>query len=243
MTIDDTIIDDKIRYDINREAAKISALSSGKIDKYEFLTGEEILSSDQSRIIKQAKFRYSPLGKAFEKQIKTIEEKGKKQVEALEVLKPNVLNLTIKDMIPENTLTEEAKNERLETNNMLKKIIKKQLSDHHNNLQCLRIKHLELSNNLLQLVPKVVFRILLRNISNSLRMSNIQQLKTKNKKIHKLKPKEQHIPYQVPIINLTDYDIDSSCLKYGLHHSFIDKNRFIKRDLGVELESLAASVD
>ena len=86
-----------------------------------------------------------------------------------------------------------------------KKIIKKQLSDHHNNLQCLRIKHLELSSNLLQLVPKFVFRILLRNISNSLRMSNIQQLQTKNKKIHKLKPKEQHIPYQVPIINLTDY--------------------------------------
>ena len=124
-----------------------------------------------------------------------------------------------------------------------RKIIKKQLSDHHNNLQCLRIKHLELSSNLLQLVPKVVFRILLRNISNSLRISNMQQLQTKNKKIHKLKPEEQHIPYQVPIINLTDYDIDSSCLKYGLHHSFIDKNRFINRDLGVELESLAASVD
>ena len=122
-------------------------------------------------------------------------------------------------------------------------MIKKQLSDHRNNLQYLRIKHLELSSNLLQLFPKVVFRVLLRNISNSLRMSNIQQLKTKYKKIHKLKPKEQHISYQVPIINLTDYDIDSSCLKYGLHHSFIDTNRFIKRDLGVELESLAASVD
>ena len=109
-----------------------------------------------------------------------------------------------------------------------KKIIKKQLSYHHNNLQCLRIKHLELSSNLLQLVPKFVFRILLRNISNSLRMSNIQQLQTKNKKIHKLKPKEQHIPYQVPFINLTDYDIDSSCLKYGQHHSFIDKNLTIQ---------------
>ena len=74
-------------------------------------------------------------------------------------------------------------------------------------------------------------------------MSNIQQFKTKNKKIHKLKPKEQHIPYQVPVINFSDYDIDSSCLKYSLHHSFIDKSRFIKWDLGVELESLAANVD
>ena len=58
--------------------AKISALSSGKSDKFEYLTGEEILPSDQSRIIEQAKFTYSPLGKAFEKQIKAIEEQGKK---------------------------------------------------------------------------------------------------------------------------------------------------------------------
>ena len=56
---------------------------SGKIDKYEYLTGEEILPSDLSRIIEQAKFTYSPLGKAFEKQIKTIEEQGKKQVDAI----------------------------------------------------------------------------------------------------------------------------------------------------------------
>ena len=74
-------------------------------------------------------------------------------------------------------------------------------------------------------------------------MSNIPQLKTKNKKIRKLKPKEQHIPYQTPTINNSDYDNDSACLKYGLHHSFIDKNRFIKRDLCVEVVSLAANVD
>ena len=59
MTIDDKIRDEKLQYDINREAAKISALSSGKIDKYEYLTGEEILSPDQSRPIEQAKFTYS----------------------------------------------------------------------------------------------------------------------------------------------------------------------------------------
>ena len=78
MTIDDKIRDEKLQYDINREAAKISALSSGKIDKYEYLTGEEILPSDQSRITEQAKFTYSSLGKAFEKQIKTTEEQGRK---------------------------------------------------------------------------------------------------------------------------------------------------------------------
>ena len=84
MTIEDQIKDEKLQYDINREAAKISALSSGKIDKYEYLTGEEILPSNQQQIIQQAKFNYSPLGKALEKQIKAIEDQGKKQVKAIQ---------------------------------------------------------------------------------------------------------------------------------------------------------------
>ena len=67
MTIDDQIKNEKLQY-VNREAAKISALPSTKIDKYEYLTGEEILPSNEKQIIKQAKFTYSPLGKAFEKQ-------------------------------------------------------------------------------------------------------------------------------------------------------------------------------
>ena len=87
MRIDDKIRDEKVQYDIDREAAKISTLSSGKIVKYEFLTGEEILPCGQIRIIEQAKFTYSSLGKAFEKQIKTTEEQGIKQVEALKTLK------------------------------------------------------------------------------------------------------------------------------------------------------------
>ena len=84
MTIEDQIKDEKLQYDINREAAKISALSSGKIDKYEYFTGEEILPSNQQQIIQQVKFNYSPLGKALEKQIKTIEDQGKKQVKAIQ---------------------------------------------------------------------------------------------------------------------------------------------------------------
>ena len=70
MAIDDKIRDERLQYGINREAAKILALSSGKIDKYEYVTVEEILPPDQSRLIEQAKFTYSPLGKAFKKQIK-----------------------------------------------------------------------------------------------------------------------------------------------------------------------------
>ena len=75
MTIDDKIRDEKLQYDINREAAKISALSSGKIDKYEYLTGEEILPPDQRRVTEQAKFTYSPLQKAFEKKQKQLKIK------------------------------------------------------------------------------------------------------------------------------------------------------------------------
>ena len=88
MKTNDQIRDKKLQYDINREPAKISALSSGKIHKCKYLTGEDILPSNQQQIIEQAKFTYSPLGKAFEKQIKTIEDQGQKQVDALKDLKP-----------------------------------------------------------------------------------------------------------------------------------------------------------
>ena len=84
MTINDQIRDEKLQYDINREAAKISDWSSDKIRKYEYLTGEDILPSNQQHIIEQAKFTYSPLGKAFEKQTKTIEDQGEKQVKAIQ---------------------------------------------------------------------------------------------------------------------------------------------------------------
>ena len=59
--------DKKLQYQVDREAAEISALLSGKIDKDEYLTGEEILPFNQREIIEQAKFSYSPLGKDFEK--------------------------------------------------------------------------------------------------------------------------------------------------------------------------------
>ena len=92
MTIEDQIKDEKLQYDINREAAKISALSSGEIDKYEYLTGEEILPSNQQQIIEQAKFTYSPLGKAFEKQTKTIEDQGEKQIKAIQDNKQQLIS-------------------------------------------------------------------------------------------------------------------------------------------------------
>ena len=84
MTINDQIRDEKLQYDIDREAAKITALSSGKIHKYGYLTGEDMLPSNQQQTIEQARFTYSILGKAFEKQIKTIQDQGEKQIKAIQ---------------------------------------------------------------------------------------------------------------------------------------------------------------
>ena len=115
MTIDDQIKDEKVQYNINRETAKISALSSGKLHKYEHLTVEDILPSSNQQIIEQARFTYSPLGKAFNKQIKTIEKQGKKQVDALNTLKSdNNQKLQIKNenIIPKSVFaSDEAKKE------------------------------------------------------------------------------------------------------------------------------------
>ena len=80
MTINDQIRDGKIQDDIYRKVTEISALSSGKIDKYQYLTGEETISSNQQQILEEAKFTYSPLGKAFEKQIKQLEIKEKNKL-------------------------------------------------------------------------------------------------------------------------------------------------------------------
>ena len=119
MTIEDQIRDEKLQYDINREAATISALSSGKIDKYEYLTGEGILPSNQQQIIEQAKFTYSPLGKAFQEQRNTIKKQGEKQINAIQDKRPiksiqkfaNDINdnpIVLKEKEIYNNLTEES---------------------------------------------------------------------------------------------------------------------------------------
>ena len=83
MTIVDQIKAEKIQYDINSEASKISAASPGKTNKYEYLAGEEILPFNQKQIIEQANFTYSPFGKAFEEQTKTVKDQREKQIKAI----------------------------------------------------------------------------------------------------------------------------------------------------------------
>ena len=73
----DKIKDEKLRYDINKEAAKISRFLSDRIDKYEYLTGGEVLAFNQSQIIEQSIFTYSYEGKAFKNKQKRLEIKEK----------------------------------------------------------------------------------------------------------------------------------------------------------------------
>ena len=107
--------------------------------------------------------------------------------------------------------------------------MKKYLFEHRNNLKHLKGRHYKIIKELLKLLGKVILRILIIDLCNSLRKSNILQLKTKNNKIRNRRPKHANKTSQVPVKNLSDYDIDTSSLKYGLHHSFIDKNKFIKK--------------
>ena len=105
--IDDKIRDQKLQYNINREAAVISALSSGKMDKYQYLTDEDTLLSNQRQIIGKTKFAYFPVGKAFEKQtekqvgaIKSIDLSNKlKRIEG--IFQQNLMNDLIRANLKE----------------------------------------------------------------------------------------------------------------------------------------------
>ena len=107
MTMDDQIKYEKLQHDIDRETAKISALSSGKINKYEYLAGEEISISDEKEITKQAKFTYSLSEKDFEKEIKTIRNQEKKQADALRGLKLEGQTKSIQEMFTKDYESDE----------------------------------------------------------------------------------------------------------------------------------------
>ena len=119
--LNDKIKANKAQYDLDREAAKISALSSGELEKYEYLTGEDL--GYQPDVVQKAKCEYSPLGKVFNKgldesdkkegllkklnniegknkdQLDAIKGQGKKQLDAIEKQKKNKLKMVEEDEI------------------------------------------------------------------------------------------------------------------------------------------------
>ena len=79
-----------------------------------------------------------------------------------------------------------------------------------------------------------------------LRQENTKQLICKNKKMHNLKIKVNKLPkdkYNIPVLNLSSASLDLSLLKYGLHQSFVDKHKYVKRNVAVEMESIALWLD
>ena len=96
MAIEDKIRDEKLQYDINIQAAKVSSLSYGKVDKYEYCADEEILPSDQKRVIEQAKFTYYPPVKHLKNKQKQLEFKEKNKKRLLKSMRNNNLNLGVK---------------------------------------------------------------------------------------------------------------------------------------------------
>ena len=130
MTINDQVRDEEIQYIILIEKQpKYQPYHQVKFINVNILlvTGENILPSNQQQIIEQAKSAYSPLGKAFKKQIKTIEDQGKKQVEALNTLKSNN-QLTVEDVIPKNALNnDKAKKELNKTKEIEKNVDREKL--------------------------------------------------------------------------------------------------------------------
>ena len=158
MTIDDQIKDEKLQYDIARKAA-ISALSSGKIDKYEYLTGGKILPSNQKQITEQAKFTYYPLGKAFKKQTKTIKGQGERQVDALKPLEssdkqlPSVKYFISKEKLNPEIMNELKRTEEEEKEDDRRKIISKGYNKtyHFRKFKTLRVFGNNIRNNFINI--------------------------------------------------------------------------------------------
>ena len=120
MTVSDQIkiLNRKIKqneaqYDLDREAAKISALSSNNLDKYEYLTGEDLGLKPST--VEQAKFEYSPLGKIF--------NKGLSEEDKKEGLFKRLENIKDKNEELINTLSTTNKAPKNKINNQSKKLI------------------------------------------------------------------------------------------------------------------------
>ena len=120
-----------MKYNIDIEASKASAISSEKSDRYEYVTGQVMLPSNQGQIIEQATFIYISQGNVFEKQTKTIEDqntKGKNKLKLSRVLKLDSQQISIKGAILEDQLNEETKNEIEKINKMEKMVSRKDLN-------------------------------------------------------------------------------------------------------------------
>ena len=116
------------------------------------------------------------------------------------------------------------------------------LQKHNKDIAALSNKHQILQSTLIHESGRILYNIITKNMYISLSKKNTDQLRCKRKKITKLTPSKQS-RYNIPVINLSSHEIKTEGLKYGLHHSFVDKNKYVKQNIAVELEYLANRVN
>ena len=125
--------------------------------------------------------------------------------------------------------------------------LKTELNTHNRNLRELIDKQHKIRENIRNTYGNRFHNFVHYLVLKTLRENNIKQLQTKNQKLFNLTGKHnntQYVKLSIPIINLSSQDLDTTILeKTGLNHSYIDKNKFMKRELIVELETLANTVD
>ena len=124
----------------------------------------------------------------------------------------------------------------------MKKVLLYHLKDHRFRLRKLLEEHSTSTEALRNILNSRFFEIICFKVLAALRQENTKQLICKNKKMHNLKIKVNKLPkdkYNIPVLNLSSASLDLSLLKYGLHQSFVDKHKYVKRNVALEMESVA----
>ena len=122
-------------------------------------------------------------------------------------------------------------------------ILKSHLLKHKKHLQTLCLGHDAISSKIKLNYGWTFRKLCVINIISALHKENKLQLRCKNSKLFRLIPRKKDSEYHVPVFNLSTENINTTPLRYGLHHSFTNKNKNVKRNVAVELETLARFLD
>ena len=115
--------------------------------------------------------------------------------------------------------------------------------EHKKHLQTLCLGHDEISNKIKSNYGRTFHKLCIVNIISALHKENKSQLRCKNRKLFRLIPGKKDSRYQTPVLNLSTENINTTPLRYGLHHSFTDKNKYVKINVAVVLETSAGFLD
>ena len=124
----------------------------------------------------------------------------------------------------------------------MNKVLLSHLKDHCFRVRKLLEEHSTSTEALRNILNSRFFEIICFKVLAALRQENTKQLICKDKKMHNLKIKFNKLPkdkYNIPVLNLSSASLDLSLLKYGLHQSFVDKHKYVKRNVALEMESVA----